>query len=239
MAAGVSLLKGGAGRTVSPETPAKTPAKTPAPYARAGSEPQNPRTLPPQPPKGGSDTDSIVIEETYVTDRGRRRRRCRTVELAPLRERLRAAGKEDRTAWAEIRRLLFDTVGESTFDIWLAPLELLAVDRDGTLVLGAPAVTDSWLRKRFGRLVTHCAESVGHELRLADQAEQAAAATLPAGRETPAATARVPRPTTEPPDRPPGAPSRLAHPALAEPRVARSADSSTRPQAYQQRREAS
>ncbi len=181
-----------------------------------------------------------MIEEDYLTDRGRRRRRCRTVELAPLRERLRAAGKKDCTAWAEIRRLLFETVGESTFDIWLAPLELLAVDRDGRLVLGAPAVTDSWLRKRFGRLLARSAESVGHELRLADQAEQAAAATLPDGRENPAAAAGVPRPsTTESPDRPPGPPSRLGNRALADPRVARSAEGATRPQAYQRRREAS
>ncbi len=54
VAVGVSPVKGGAGRTVSPETPAKTPAETPAPYARAGTEPQNPRTVPPQPPKGGA-----------------------------------------------------------------------------------------------------------------------------------------------------------------------------------------
>ena len=240
VAAGVSPVKGGADRTVSPETPAKTPAETPAPYARAGTEPQNPRTLPPQPPKGVSDTDSIVIEETYVTDRGRRRRRRRTVELAPIRERLMAAGKEDRIAWQEMRRLWLATVGESTFDIWLAPLELLAVDRDGTLVLGAPAVTDSWLRKRFGRLLARSAESVGHELRLADQAEQAAAATLPDSRKNPAATAGLPRPsTTESPDRFSSLPSRLGNPALAEPRVARSAERSTHPQAYQRRREAS
>jgi hypothetical protein len=50
---GVSTGKGGQARTVSPETPAQTPAQTPAPYARAGTGPQNPRTGPPQPPKGG------------------------------------------------------------------------------------------------------------------------------------------------------------------------------------------
>ncbi len=57
--AGVSVLKAGADRILSretpAETPAKTPAKTPAPNARAGREPQNPRTLdPPAPLEGGA-----------------------------------------------------------------------------------------------------------------------------------------------------------------------------------------
>ena len=47
--AGVSVGKGGADRTVSRETPAETPA----PNAGGGREPQNPRTLDPQPPLEG------------------------------------------------------------------------------------------------------------------------------------------------------------------------------------------
>ena len=51
---GVSAVKGGPDRTLSRETPAKTPAETPAPNARAGREPQDPRTTdPPSPPEGG------------------------------------------------------------------------------------------------------------------------------------------------------------------------------------------
>jgi len=152
--------------------------RTPAPNARAGREPQNPRTLPPQPPEGGSVTDSIVIEETYLTDRGRRRPRRRTVELAPIRARLRAAGKEDRAAWQQARRLLLGAVGESTFEIWLEPLELVAIDRDALLVVSAPAATASWVRERFRRLIAKCAGRLGRELRIADEAERTAAEGL-------------------------------------------------------------
>ena len=54
VSAGVSVGNGGADRTLSRETPAQTPAETPAPNARAGREPQNPRTLhPPNPPRRG------------------------------------------------------------------------------------------------------------------------------------------------------------------------------------------
>jgi hypothetical protein len=72
----VGTVKGGQDRTVSGETPAETPAKTPAPNARAGREPQNARTTdPPCPPEGGSVADRVLVEETYVTERGRTRLR--------------------------------------------------------------------------------------------------------------------------------------------------------------------
>ena len=91
--AGVSAVKGGQDRTVSPETPAKTPAETPAPNARAGREPQNPRTLhPPSPPEGGSGAERVLVEETYLTERGRRRRRLVAVDLAAVRERAEGGG---------------------------------------------------------------------------------------------------------------------------------------------------
>lgn len=55
---GVLVVKGGQDRTLfelpTPETRTETPAETPAAYARAGSEPQNPRTqADPQPLQGG------------------------------------------------------------------------------------------------------------------------------------------------------------------------------------------
>ena len=85
---GVSAAKGGQDQTLfelgPPETPAQTPAKTPAetpaPNARAGREPQNPRTRkdPPSPPEGGSSPDSVTVEQSYVTERGRRATTPRT-----------------------------------------------------------------------------------------------------------------------------------------------------------------
>jgi chromosomal replication initiator protein len=62
-------------------------------------------------------------------------------------------------AWPEIRAELRRVVGESTYDIWLAPLELK--DWDGTsLLLQAPPATQAWIAKRFGKVLERCAHSV-------------------------------------------------------------------------------
>ena len=60
------------------------------------------------------------------------------VDLAAVRERLAAAGEAEQAAWEQIRARLLQTVGESTFEIWLAPLELIAVDLAGSLVIDTP-----------------------------------------------------------------------------------------------------
>ncbi len=177
--AGVSGLKAGADRTLSRETPAQTPAetpaKTPAPNARAAREPQNPRTLdPPSPPGGGSVADEILVEETYLTERGRTRRRPVRVDLSAVRERLAAAGAAEQAAWEQIRARLLQAVGESTFEIWLAPLELIAVDLAGSLVIDTPDATRSWVQTRFGRLLERCAAEAGRAIRLAEELERLA-----------------------------------------------------------------
>jgi hypothetical protein len=176
---GVSVLKAGADRTLSRETPAETPAKTPAetaaPNARAGREPQNPRTLdPPGPPQGGSVVDEIFVEETYLTDHGRTRRRPVRVDLSAVRERLVVAGAAEQAAWEQIRARLLQAVGESTFEIWLAPLELIAVDLDGSLVIDTPDATRSWVQTRFGRLLERCAAEAGRAIRFAEELERRA-----------------------------------------------------------------
>ena len=116
----------------------------------------------------------MLIEECYVTDRGRWRRRMVRVDLEEVRRGLGLPTADDRGDWERIRRLLGETVGESTFAIWLSPLELVAIDRAGKLVIGAPPDTVSWVRKRFGRVLTTCADRLGHELRIADEPERAA-----------------------------------------------------------------
>src|SRR6202022_714083 len=80
----------------------------------------------------------------------------------------------DRGDWERIRTLLLDAVGESTFAIWLEPLELIAIDATGALVVAAPAATCSWVRDRFGRLLTRCSQQTSRELRLADEPERLA-----------------------------------------------------------------
>jgi hypothetical protein len=184
--------------------------------ARTGTSPcKENGNKPPSPPDGGSSTDSVVVEETYVTDRGRRRRRRVTLDLAELRAGLAAGNDFERAAWENVRTLLREAVGETTFEIWLAPLQLIAVDRAGTLVVAAPEATAAWVRSRFGRLLDRAATSAGRSLRIADATERRAAEALlamPAAECDAQVCDGAPRlcdgaPTVEP-QNPPGTPDR-------------------------------
>jgi hypothetical protein len=144
---GVSPVKGGQDRTLveleAVETPAQTPAETPAANARAGREPENPRTGdPPGPPGGGRGRPGeMIVEQICITARGRRRRWMVPVDLDEVRRALEIATPVDRRDWQETRDLLKETVGESTFAIWLDSVELIAVDGDRKLVLAASPAT--------------------------------------------------------------------------------------------------
>jgi hypothetical protein len=148
----VSGLKGGQDGPLfelpAAQTPAETPAETQAktPNGRAGREPQNPRTWkdPPTPFAGGSSTDSILVEQTFITERGRRRRRMVRVDRDEVRRGLEIPTAGNRREWQQIRELLEETVGESTLEIWLEPVELIAVDGDRKFVLAAPPATAGW-----------------------------------------------------------------------------------------------
>ena len=71
-----------------------------------------------------------------------------------------------------------EAVGESTCEIWLAPLELIAVDVEGTLIVSAPAETVGWVVRRFGRILDGAAQRAGRSLRVADELERTAAEPL-------------------------------------------------------------
>jgi hypothetical protein len=113
----------------------------------------------------------MIVEQVYTTERGRRRRRQVRIDLDEVRRRLGMPSTTDRGDWQQIRELLEVMVGESTFAIWLEPAELIAVDDDRRLVVAVPAATAAWTAKRFGRLLTRCAERVGRELRFASELE--------------------------------------------------------------------
>jgi hypothetical protein len=179
---GLSGAKGGQDQTLSEPAAAESPAqrvvkrvvKARALNARAGSEPLNPRTGdPPTPLKGGRPTDSVLIEQTVISERGRKRKRLVPVDLAAVRRRLDPPGLTDRDDWQRIRELLQARLGEDMFAIWLGPLELIAVDAS-VLVIAAPPETVSWVRDRYGRLLSATAEQTGRELRLADEPERLA-----------------------------------------------------------------
>ena len=65
---------------------------------------------------------------------------------------------EPTAAWRELRAELRRAVGESTFEIWLEPLELVAL-RDGKLLIDAPAATQDWVARRFARVLDRCARN--------------------------------------------------------------------------------
>ena len=70
-------------------------------------------------------------------------------------------------AWRAIRAELRRALGESTYEIWIAPLEVKAFE--GTvLLLTAPPATRAWTAKRFGRILESCAKAVlGLEVQVA------------------------------------------------------------------------
>jgi chromosomal replication initiator protein len=58
-------------------------------------------------------------------------------------------------ACSELRRAL----GASTFEIWIAPLEPVALE-GGRLLLAAPPGTQAWISKRFGPVLERCVRAV-------------------------------------------------------------------------------
>ena len=54
----------------------------------------------------------------------------------------------------------------------MTPLELIAIDASGVLVVAAPAATRAWIRSRFAPLLTRCSQQASRELRFADEPER-------------------------------------------------------------------
>jgi chromosomal replication initiator protein len=77
------------------------------------------------------------------------------------------AQSEPIPAWRTIRSELRQLVGESTYEIWLAPLELKAWDGE-LLLLEAPAATRAWVSDRYGGVLERCARRIlGADTRVA------------------------------------------------------------------------
>jgi hypothetical protein len=115
----------------------------------------------------------VLIERPFISDRVRKRRRMVPVDLAEVRRGLDRPGPADCADWERIRERLRARLGEDMFAIWLGPLELIAVDAS-VLVIAAPPQMVSWVRSRYGRLLSATAERTERELRLAEEAERLA-----------------------------------------------------------------
>ncbi|MDQ2760440.1 MAG: chromosomal replication initiator protein DnaA [Actinomycetota bacterium] len=61
--------------------------------------------------------------------------------------------------WREISAELRRVVGDSPYEIWLAPLQAKAWDGN-VLLLQAPAPTQVWVATRFGQILERCARTV-------------------------------------------------------------------------------
>jgi hypothetical protein len=155
---------------------AQTPAQTPAAIARTGREPQNPKTKqqPPNPPGDERSNSSIQVEETFITARGRKRRRQVNVSLEEVRRTLGAPGAVDHADWGKIRTLVADAVGQTMFEVWFEPVKLIAIDPDGALVLDAPLTSRSWLLERFSTVMADVGVRAGRAMRIASAAQSAA-----------------------------------------------------------------
>ena len=137
---------------------------------------------------GGRNTAPILVEETVTTAAGRRRRRLVAVDPADVCAGWMPAGTSDQADWRRMRETLRACLGDSQFEIWLADIELAAVDADGRLVLVAPGAIRSWVTGRFGPVIEQAAQRVGREAVIADRAQaQALAALASIGERKPAA----------------------------------------------------
>jgi hypothetical protein len=156
-----------------PQTPSRTPPDSGALNAPAGSNAVNPGTQehPPNPPARGEPTDSISLVEHHITDRGRRRQRTRTVNLAEIRSQLSPPAARDLRDWQTVRAQLARTVKAGMFEIWLDPLELIGVDRTGTLLLSCDEQLRSWIAGRWGQALDVAAADADRHVRLATPAE--------------------------------------------------------------------
>ncbi len=66
---------------------------------------------------------------------------------------------EPDAAWHTIRAQLRQALGDSTYEIWIAPIELRGLEGQ-VLLLTAPSDTHAWVSKRFGRILEQCARQV-------------------------------------------------------------------------------
>ena len=65
---------------------------------------------------------------------------------------------EPSDAWRNVCAELRRTLGDSTFEIWIAPLEPVALE-GGRLLLKAPVGTQAWIAKRFGPVLERCTKA--------------------------------------------------------------------------------
>ena len=100
--------------------------------------------------------------------------------------------------WTVLAAELRAAVGDSLFDVWLAPLTVGAYD-GARLVLQAPAETRDWIVERFGRVLeASAASTLGPQVQVAVDGSRAHAATPDRATQAQPRVAPVPSPGQQP-----------------------------------------
>jgi chromosomal replication initiator protein len=89
---------------------------------------------------------------------------------------------EPAAVWREMRAEMRRTLGDSTFEIWIAPLEVKALEPH-RLLISAPSATQGWVADRFGRVLEACAQTVlGMAIRVVVESATSGRSPEPAAR---------------------------------------------------------
>src|SRR5687767_15753518 len=75
---------------------------------------------------------------------------------------VREASPAARELWAQARERLGRSLPEATFDLWIEPLQPVAI-QDGNLILTAPAGVRAWVERRYAGLITEALRAEGGE----------------------------------------------------------------------------
>jgi len=87
------------------------------------------------------------------------------------------AHPESLSEWRAIRTELRRRLGDNSYEIWIAPIELKAWDGE-LLLLQAPAATQNWVSDRYGRALEQCARQIlGPTTRIAFDGEPGASSS--------------------------------------------------------------
>jgi chromosomal replication initiator protein len=91
-------------------------------------------------------------------------------------------------AWHAIRAELRRALGDSTYEIWIAPLEVKAFE-GAELLLIAPPDIRRWVSKRFGRILERCAKAaIGTDVHVVVEGTATASSPSPLAAERAATT---------------------------------------------------
>jgi hypothetical protein len=110
-----------------------------------------------------ADRVPLAVRRQRVTNGSRRKRDLAAVNMAEELKRLEEMGECRHVAWEHLTpvfNLLWQSVPDSTFDIWLAPLQPAGAIGE-ILFLTAPEGICSWVKRRYSGLICDALRATG------------------------------------------------------------------------------